>query len=509
MQGFLLSFGLLSRSQVFLPAWYPTTTTASVFFLIAFGLLRALSYMLKNHVGSLTQLTFACQQRTNLLSLGLKNAQSVSSKELVTLFTEIITQSANVVSNLALIINIACTSVLFFVSGIKLAPIEMILGVSLLACFIFPLKFMTRKINAYGSGTVAEWENVSGALLRGLKNYFFLTIYKQIDFEIKKGTENLENFKEHYKSYSLVVGFAGAFPVFVGVTILSLITFVSNKYIHTDPMKLVSFFYLFIRLAQTAGEASTTVSNLRLNMPAFKKLFEWNQKFSAMTSLSSRKSIEIKAKNITIEANNLTFGYEKNVPLFKDLSFSISPSDVLVIKGESGAGKSTLLSLILGLNLPQEGEVKINSYSSKFFEADLHHVLAYVGPEPYLIQGTVRENLFYGLEESSIPESALWDALQAVELKELVEGLQFKLDEPIYDIPQLSTGQKQRLSFARALTRKPSLLILDEATANLDSITEKKIIANLDQLFKSCTTVIVTHKNSFDELATQKIKLGR
>jgi ATP-binding cassette subfamily B protein len=236
----------------------------------------------------------------------------------------------------------------------------------------------------------------------------------------------------------------------------------------------------------------------------------WNLKFDeAREKITLDKKI-IEDTKITLEVNNLEFEYNQNNLLFKNLNFKIQQADILVIKGESGTGKSTLLSLVLGLFLPTKGEVMINGISTRNYKIDLQQVLAYVGPEPYIIPGTVRENLLYGLEnKKSITDTELWSALESMELKELVFKLPLKLNEPIHDIPQLSTGQKQRLSFARALVRKPSLLILDEATANLDSVTEKKILDNLQHLFKKCTSIIVTHKNTFDSLATHTLDLSR
>jgi ABC-type multidrug transport system fused ATPase/permease subunit len=241
------------------------------------------------------------------------------------------------------------------------------------------------------------------------------------------------------------------------------------------------------------------------------KLYQWNERYRSLLQPDARPKKVIDAETVLIEVRDLSFAYEGRPALFEKLNFQLEKSQVLVIKGESGAGKSTLLSLILGLNSPVRGEVKINHLSSNDFSFDLHKILAYVGPEPYLIQGTVRENLLYGLPagRQDIGDEVLWQALMLVELKELIFGLRLKLDEPINDIPQLSYGQRQRLAFARAVVRKPSVLVLDEATANLDHFTEKRMIANLRELFQSCTCIIVTHKNTFDEIATQNVLLGR
>ena len=296
--------------------------------------------------------------------------------------------------------------------------------------------------------------------------------------------------------------------MFLGMAILCIITYVSVRYIHTDAMQLISFFYIFLRLAQAASEASSSLTRLQLCMPGMRILYDWNLQCEKALARPKLEKKIIEQEDISIEGTNISFEFIKNKPLFTNLNFKLKSSEVFIIKGESGAGKSTLLSLILGFQPPSKGSIKINSFSTTEYTLDLHRVLAYVGPEPYIIQGTLKENLLYGLEESEeIPESSLWDALEKMELKTLVEKLPLKLNEPVHDIPQLSTGQKQRLSFARALLRKPSLLILDEATANLDSATEKRIINNLKDLFKNCTSIIVTHKGSFDDLGTYSLEL--
>ena len=194
--------------------------------------------------------------------------------------------------------------------------------------------------------------------------------------------------------------------------------------------------------------------------------------------------------------------------MFKNINFLITKGNTLVIKGQSGTGKSTLLSLILGINIPTSGEILINDFSTSSCTINFDNILGYIGPEPYFINGTIKENLLYGLsKDRQITEMELWNALELMELKSLVMNLPNQLEESIFDIPQFSTGQKQRLSFSRAIIRRPSILILDEATANLDTATENKIIENLTPLFKNCTSVIVTHKNAFDKIATHEITL--
>jgi ABC-type multidrug transport system fused ATPase/permease subunit len=509
IQGFLLTIGILAKNQVFLPSWYPIEKLPSVALLIFFGLLRGAATIFKGQVAALTQGSFLSHQRKKILTIGLKNGRIVSSKEVVALFSEIVSQGGSVLSNLSTGVNVVCALVLFFISGLELAPREMIFSVILLFIFLFPLKYATSRVSGYGKILTKEWENINESFLRGLKNTFFLFVYNQVDPEIEKGHASIENFNNHYLKYSLVYGFATAVPSFIGIIILSLITFASLEFFKTDPVKLISFFYLFIRFAQAAGEGSASFTQLKVNMPGLKKLYRWEIQYSKIDQDLDRKAVSIEDKDVEIVIENLGFGYANTSKLFQNLNFKLSKSDILVIKGESGAGKSTLLNLVLGLNLPSEGCVKINNYASNSFKVDLSKVLGYVGPEPFLIQGTIRENLFYGLDKNhQLAESELWNVLRLVGLEDLISNLPLKLDEPLNDIAQISTGQRQRLSFARALARKPSLLILDEATANLDVVTERQIITNITGLLKNCTCVIVTHKNSFDDIATKKIVLG-
>lgn len=508
LQGFLLSLGLLLPGQNFLPKWYPTGLGSTILILVAFGALRAFVYMLKMYFASLTQASFGCEQRLRLLERGLKNANIISTKEIISVFTEITTQSGAAIYNSSLLVNTGLSAFFFFFAGMRLAPVEMIVGVGMLSFLLIPLKITAKRINDYGVGLNREWENVSESLLRGLKNHFLLSIYNQVEEEIQKGSNSLNNYTRHFIKYSLAGGLLSAFPLFYGISVLSLITFISVKYIHTDSIKLISFFYVFIRLAQAASEASGTFGSLKLSMPGLISLYQWSDRFNAISE-DRREKLVIQDKEIVIEVVNLSFGFDNSKPLFENLNFNIKRSEILLIKGESGVGKSTLLSLVLGQRIPTVGEIKINSYSSKEYRLELHKVMAYVGPEPYLIQGTLRQNLIYGLDDGEkITDAEIYTALEKLELKSFVLDLPLKLNEPVYEIPQLSTGQRQRLAFSRALLRKPSLLILDEATANLDSATEKRIIENLSDLFKNCTCIIVTHKDSFDKISTNSLNLN-
>lgn len=510
LQSFLLSIGLLKPEQTMLPTWLPNTPDVSVLLLIVFGIARAVAFMLKNYYANTTQFAFTHLMRTRLLSYGLRHASDISSKDLLSAFTEVTTQSGLVIFFSSLLANTLASAALFFFVGFRMAPTEMIIGIVCLAIFLLPIRFVTSKINLYGQGLLIEWTQVTDSLLKGLKNFFYLTLFHRVENEIQSGERSLERYERYIIKHTLVCGVAASLPLLLGVLILSFITYLSITYIKTEPIKLVSFFYIFIRLSQAASEANATFSQIRLNLPGFRNLMAWHEKLK-FSDRQSKLPVSTFAKEpIQIELKNVAFQFEDRTKIIENFQMTVKQGQVLVIQGPSGSGKSTLLSLTLGILKPTKGEVLINGISSHDWQFNFENVLGYVGPEPYLISGTIFENLVFGLDTEDLPnESRIWEALKLMELDLIIDSMPCKLNEKLLDQAQLSTGQRQRLSFARALLRQPRLLILDEATANLDEETEYRIIERLTTMIPQMTTIIVSHKDSFNRIATDRIYLKK
>jgi len=284
-------------------------------------------------------------------------------------------------------------------------------------------------------------------------------------------------------------------------------------------VKLISFFYIFMRLAQAASESSATLAEFRLQLPGVGKLLLWHQKmFSAepkmiaeALGLDRQKEFhaEVLVNGIRLDIKNLSFGYDPGHFVLENLSLVAGRGDVLVVQGESGSGKSTLLSLILGLRHPAKGQILLNGIPVEKLRSFLGQYIAYVGPEPYLISGTVRDNLLYGHGEQKVSDEDLWEALAKAQLVREIKALPNGLNEVLYEHTQLSTGQRQRLAIARAMLRHPRLLILDEASANLDGATEQSFIDGIRSLLPGLTAIIISHKNTFNQIATNRIELRR
>jgi ABC-type multidrug transport system fused ATPase/permease subunit len=396
-------------------------------------------------------------------------------------------------------------TILFITYGFYLAPKEMVIGLFLLGILVIPLKLLTSSIHKTGEGLVVEWNRIHDILFLGLKNNFLLRVYDLIDQEVQKSRDVIDRYCKHQVSYAMTSAFLYSLPVVVGVLIISVITYVSLTYFNRPGAVLLAFFYVFIRIAQASSDSFNTLSLIRLNIPAFKKLYSWYIGHFILAKKETKiPSAELIQENVeSIEFDKVTFGYDSSEkPVLDELSFKIVRGKMLLIKGESGSGKSTLLSILLGLNIPQSGNVLLNEKKNRLQKEKV----AYVGPESYLIPGSVKENLMYG-QGGERSDSEVWEALRLanvdLEIKKLPNGLAEHLNE----FTQLSTGQKQRLAIARALLRKPDVLILDEATSNLDTETEAEIINQIKQIKKDFVTVVISHKNSFDAVSDICIEL--
>lgn len=510
LQGFLRTIGFVDHSQTLLPAWYPTQLTYAMLILLLFGVFRGIIYMIRYYVIGAVAEVFSTLQRQRILEYGMRYAETVSSGQVIALFTERVTHAAGVLQAISQLIVTLSSCLLFFIYGTSKAPLEMLIGVSSLLILMFPLKKFNATIIIAGDGLRDEWSKVNSALIQGLRNHFFFKIYNLVDAEVKKAHSYLGHYDLHFQRFYKVSALKNHLPNIIGIFIICTISFVSVRYIHTRPVILISFFYIFIRFTQGMSEASTALSNLKLHYRGFLELYYWHKKLELATfQKREQKQIEVLAenpftKNIEIEVKNLTFSFPERPSLFNNLNLSVKKGEVLLIKGPSGVGKSTLLMIILGFFKPEQGSITFNQHNVQKTLPYLSDNIGYVGPEPYMIVGTIRENILFGVQNpDAITNEMIENAMKRAQL----DIRHFHPDFFVAEQATLSTGQKQRLSIARAILRSPKLLILDEATANLDGDTEQKFTESIKDILNEVTTIIISHKPSFDKIATTILTL--
>ena len=193
----------------------------------------------------------------------------------------------------------------------------------------------------------------------------------------------------------------------------------------------------------------------------------------------------------------MTFHYpdgEENV--LENFSLKVPFGTHLAIVGETGAGKSTLVNLVCRFYEPTEGTVLIDGRDARErSQLWLHSSIGYVLQTPHLFSGTVRENLLMGKPDAT--EEQIWAAIRAVSADEVIAHLEHGLDTDVGEGGDLlSTGEKQLISFARAVLADPKILILDEATASVDTMTEAKIQAAMESVTAGRTSLMIAHRLS-------------
>ena len=204
-----------------------------------------------------------------------------------------------------------------------------------------------------------------------------------------------------------------------------------------------------------------------------------------------------------LEAQALEFGYpgEHNIPVIKRLSMKIEPGQRLALLGRVGSGKSTFLRLMAGLYTPLGGSVRLDGVELQQIEpAEVRSCIGYVGQDPQLFMGTLRENMV--LSETWISDAKIIQVLKSLGLYEMVAAHPRGLDMPITEAGGgLSGGQRQLLSIARMMLRDPQLVFMDEPTSNMDQNTEAHVIAVLKEWLQGRTLLMSTHRPQLLEWA--------
>ncbi|MES3518371.1 MAG: ATP-binding cassette domain-containing protein, partial [Natronomonas sp.] len=197
----------------------------------------------------------------------------------------------------------------------------------------------------------------------------------------------------------------------------------------------------------------------------------------------------------TVEYDDVSFGYDDET-IIEDISFTVEGGDTLALVGPTGAGKSTVLKLLLRLYDVDSGAIRIDNQDLRDVRLEsLRQQIGYVGQDTFLFYGTVRENITYGTFDAE--ERDVIAAAKAAEAHEFITNLPDGYDTMVGERGvKLSGGQRQRISIARAVLKDPEILVLDEATSDVDTETEMLIQRSLDRLTADRTTFAIAHRLS-------------
>ena len=212
---------------------------------------------------------------------------------------------------------------------------------------------------------------------------------------------------------------------------------------------------------------------------------------------------------VDVEFDQVWFAYNDEDWVLKDVSFQVAAGETMAIVGHTGAGKTTLTNLLLRFYDVQRGAIRIGGIDIRSFDlTDLRRRFGVVLQDPYLFTGTLESNIRLGT--SGLASHDVRNAAENVNLLEFVESLPGQFETPVRERGNgFSTGQKQLISFARALAHNPRILILDEATSSVDTDTELKVREALTRLVTNRTSIVIAHRLSTIQRADRIIVMHK
>jgi ATP-binding cassette subfamily B protein len=262
--------------------------------------------------------------------------------------------------------------------------------------------------------------------------------------------------------------------------------------LHATPGQFFSFLTAFLMAYEPAKRLARLNIDLNSQLVGARMLLEVVD--SPATEISDDDKPALKLTNSQVELRDVSFAYRPGEPVLNRMSFVAEPGKVTALVGPSGGGKSTVLALLLRFYEVTQGDILIDGQSiSKVSRRSLREQSAYVGQDVYLFRDTIRANIAFG--KVGATEAEIVEAAKAACAHDFIMAFPLGYDTPVGELgTQLSGGQRQRIAVARALIRNAPLILLDEATAALDSESEKQVQEAIEHLCQNRTTIVIAHR---------------
>ncbi len=318
----------------------------------------------------------------------------------------------------------------------------------------------------------ANYHNYKAAVSAGLVNNIFQPTY---DF-----ADNIA---------TLVILLYGAFLITQGLfTIGLLVAFLVYVDRFYNPLRQLAVLWSSFQLALAAWDRVSDILNLESNL----KILPQN---STNGTLSSQERVGSEADRVRLSFDHVSFGYVPEKLVLNNISFDLMPGKTYAFVGPTGGGKTTTANLMVRLYDPTSGTITIEDRDIKsYHDHERAQKIGFILQEPFLFGSTLKEAIVYGMHKK-LGEDEVLDLLKNRGLDHLLKQFEHGLETPISnDGSQMSLGERQMVAFMRAVIREPDVLILDEATANIDTVTEEILDTILKKLPSKTTVVIIAHR---------------
>ncbi len=385
-------------------------------------------------------------------------------------------------------------------AGIFLITLQPALGFATLLpaiILLFITRFLSGWVKRQNGKSMQALGGLSAEIQESLQNFKVIIAFNRRDYFNEKFSEaNTINYHAAIKAgnanniFMPLYGFAahigqlivvayGIYLITTGhFTIGLLISFLAYSNNFYQPLRQLAALWSNFQVAMAGWDRITEILALENNLKTL----------PAETSTTSQSLLEFK---------EVTFGYPNGHEILHKINFTLQPGKTYALVGPTGGGKTTTASLMARLYDPTSGLVFLNGKDLRTYsETERTKKIGFILQEPFLFSGSIQDNIVYGSEEyDSISTEKMKETLQTLGLDELLDRFDSGLETKIKGSGDgLSLGQKQLIAFIRAVLRKPDLLILDEATANIDTVTEQLLENILTHLPSATTRVIIAHR---------------
>jgi subfamily B ATP-binding cassette protein MsbA len=375
---------------------------------------------------------------------------------------------------------------------------------SLIAMFAFPIAIYPinkfgRKIKKIGYNKQKRMADVTNAIHESIAGIETVKIFGKEEEEAEKLKENQLNLFKFAMKKAKVKALAPPIMELIGSFGIAIILFMGGmQVLKGSSFDIGKFFTFIVGLSALYSpiKGLTQESNkIQASMGSAQRIFEILDYQEIVKDTSDAIEMPSFAKDIVFK--NVSFSYNHK-PILKNINLEVKKGEIIAIVGLSGVGKTTLVNLIPRFYDPIEGKIEIDGCDVKQLKLkSLRKQIAIVSQESFLFNDTIRANIAYGSSRNQITNEEIVEIAKAASAHEFIEKLSNGYNTIVGERgAQISGGQRQRISIARALLKNPSILILDEATSELDSEVEKNLQEALEKLMKGRTTFIIAHRLS-------------
>lgn len=387
------------------------------------------------------------------------------------------------------------------------------LGAALLV--LFPIlaiwqKFYTKYASKYNIAMREYISQISGQLNEFVQGMAIIQAFQREEQLLKEFKDTVDHWFKTGRKYLLLDSSIawGLGNLLRNSTILILLTFVSSLFLKNELAISAGLLYAFIdyinRLYDPIEGLVQTVTNVQQSLAAGKRIFEF---IDEPTESQQTKQISIPTGAVSFQ--HVTFGYTEKQTILHDITFQVPAGETVALVGHTGSGKSSILNLLFRYYDPQSGCITIDDQPIHDYDRkSIRQHMAIVMQDPYLFTGTVASNI--GLNDPNVSDEMIVHALKQVGAEYLIDRYPKGIHHPVVEKGnEFSSGERQLISFARALVFNPKILILDEATSHVDTETESIIQKAMNILQQGRTTFMIAHRLSTIQQANQILVLNQ